>query len=124
MSLFSYKEFTIADGEVILDVTDPNLPSKISSQQDINIVSISTPSAITAGFFTCFVELVTDGGFFGALAIGGDTNSINATNCGATVTDGDAEGFSFTGSPLRVKVKAVGVTGPATVFVVLTQNVG
>ncbi len=124
MSLFAYKEFVIADGEIILSVLDEYLPGKISSQNDTNMVSISTPDLPTGGTFECFAELVENGGFHGVLKIQGDTNSIDATKIGAQVADGEAEAFSFKGSPYRIKVKAVGVTGVTSVNVVITQNVG
>lgn len=125
MTIFKYKEFVIADGEAILDINDDFLPAKISSQNDANIVTISTPNAITAGTFSCYVELAKDTGFFGAPKIGDSTvNTIDATKCGATVEDGLVEGWSFTGSPYRLKVVATGVTGVTSVNVVLAQNAG
>ncbi len=124
MTVFKRKEFIIADGEIEFSSLDEHLPGRISSKIDTNIISISTPNTPTGGTFECFAELVKDGGFHGVLKIQGSTNSIDATKVGSQVADGDAEAFSFSGSPYRIKVKAIGVTGVDSVNVVITQNVG
>lgn len=124
MTIFKSKDFTISDGEVILDVNDDHLPSKISSQNDQNIVVISTPDQATAGTFDCYVELTKDSGFFSVPSIAGSSSSIQADKVGAQVTDGEVQGWSFSGSPYRIKVKATGVTGLTLVKVVVSQNGG
>lgn len=124
MSLFKRKEFIIANGEVILTLDDPLLPARVSSQNDSNMIHISTPTSPTAGTFEAYVELVSNGGFHKAPIIGGTTNVINAANTGAQVADGDADAWAFMGSPYRIKIKAIGVTGVTSVFVVVSQNAG
>ena len=124
MSLFPKKTFTLADNEVILSITDPLLPAKISSQYDKNIVMVSTPSTLTAGTFTGFAELTENGGFFAIPQIGAADNELDATKVGAGAPDGEVQAWSFTGSPYRIKIKQTGVTGATTVDIVVSQNVG
>lgn len=123
-SLFKYKSIDLPSGEVIFDVTTGEIPEKISSQFPNNIVSISTPDALSGGTFKCFVELVKDGGFFSSAIIGGAQTTVDADRVGATVADGNVDAFSFQGNPYRVKVVAENVNGAASANVVITQSAG
>ena len=123
MSQFKYKPISLPSGEAIFSVSSGEIPEKISSQFVNNFVSISTPDALTAGTFECFVELVKDGGFHSALVINETYTQLPATSVGATVADGAVGAFSFTGNPYRIKVVATGVTGATEANVVIAQEV-
>lgn len=124
MTSFNYKALPLPDGEVIFDVNAQDIGEKISSKFIDHIVSISTPSALSNGNFQCFVELVKDGGFHSVNVLGSSVTTLNASNVGATVADGDVDAFSFQGSPYRVKIVATGVNGASECFVVISQSGG
>ena len=124
MSNFKYKSIDLPSGEAVFSVIEGEYQEKISSQFFNNIVAFSTPDALTGGSFSCFVELVKDGGFFSVSQISSAITTVDATKVGATVADGDVQAFSFQGNPYRIKVVASGVTGASSANVVVIQDLG
>lgn len=125
MARLARKDIVVSGGTgvVSFSVSDSDLNGLLSNANDQNIVLIKTTSTPVAGTFDCFVEYEPDTGFFGVTPIGGAGTAIDATKVGSGVANGDAEGWSFNGSPSTVKVTATGVTD-GTYTVVVSQNHG
>lgn len=123
MTIRARKDIVVSGGTGTVDLSISDTGAGVlSGAHDQNIVLISTDAAIT-GAFDCFVEFGEETGFFGVTPIGGTGTAINAANVGSQVAVGDAEGWSFNGSPTTVRVTATGVTD-GTYAVVVSQNHG